>query len=42
MSHDEGEKFYMEYWQFEGPLEQSRLQDAPSQALRGRNELGGS
>jgi hypothetical protein len=22
MSPDEGEKFYMEYWQFEGPLEQ--------------------
>jgi progranulin len=39
MSPDEGEKFYMEYWQFEGPLEQSGLHDAPSQALRGRNEL---
>jgi hypothetical protein len=39
MSPDEGEKFYMEYWQFEGPLEQSKLQDTPTQALRNRDEL---
>jgi len=37
MSPDEGEKFYMDYWQFEGELDQSRLSDT-STALRGRDE----
>jgi hypothetical protein len=37
MSDDEGEKFYMEYWQFEGELEESWLSDA-STSLRARDE----
>jgi progranulin len=36
MSADEGEKFYMEYWQFEGELEQSWLSRIES--LRARDE----
>lgn len=35
MSADEGEKFYMEYWQFEQDLEQSRMLDT---TLRARDE----
>jgi progranulin len=37
MSDDDGEKFYMEYWQFEGMLEQSLLSDA-STLVRARDE----
>lgn len=32
MGTDEGEKFYMEYWQFEQDLDQSRMLDTPLQA----------
>ncbi|KAH7351150.1 hypothetical protein BKA65DRAFT_536175 [Rhexocercosporidium sp. MPI-PUGE-AT-0058] len=41
MSDDEGEKFYMEYWQFEGDLEQKGLFEAQtsSTALRRRDGL---
>ena len=38
MSPDEGEKFYMEYWQFEGALEKGENRDTASQTLRGRDE----
>ena len=37
MSADEGEKFYMEYWQFGGELEQSELSDTTT-SLRIRDE----
>lgn len=37
MSPDEGEKFYMDYWQFEGELEQSQLLDTGI-SLRARDE----
>jgi hypothetical protein len=37
MSADAGEKFYMDYWQFEGDLEQSRLLDTGA-SLRARDE----
>ncbi|KAH7399932.1 hypothetical protein BKA64DRAFT_469500 [Cadophora sp. MPI-SDFR-AT-0126] len=47
MSDDEGEKFYMEYWQFEGELEldgQRRVFDSPreSAAVRRRNDFSQS
>lgn len=39
MSDDEGEKFYMEYWQFEGTLQQrSAMLSIASPALRRRDE----
>lgn len=37
MSSDAGEKFYMDYWQFEEDLEQSRLLDTGA-SLRARDE----
>jgi len=37
MSPDVGEKFYMDYWQFEGGLEQSQLLDTGA-SLRARDE----
>jgi hypothetical protein len=37
MSPDEGEKFYMYYWQFDGELEQSQLLDTGT-SLRARDE----
>ncbi|PMD66001.1 uncharacterized protein K444DRAFT_607419 [Hyaloscypha bicolor E] len=37
MSSDEGEKFYMDYWQFEGELEQSQLLNTGI-SLRARDE----
>lgn len=37
MSSDAGEKFYMDYWQFEGDLEQSQLLDTGA-SLRARDE----
>jgi len=37
MGADEGEKFYMEYWQYEGDLEQHRTLDEMS-GLRSRDE----
>jgi progranulin len=37
MSLDEGEKFYMDYWLFEGELEQSQLLDTGI-SLRARDE----
>ncbi|KAH6712810.1 hypothetical protein BKA61DRAFT_484723 [Leptodontidium sp. MPI-SDFR-AT-0119] len=41
MSDDDGEKFYMEYWQFEGELEQTGLFEpqTPNTALRRRDKL---
>ncbi|KAF4631933.1 hypothetical protein G7Y89_g6192 [Cudoniella acicularis] len=38
MSPDEGEKFYMEYWQFEGDSAQSTIRDTPSAPLRTRDD----
>jgi len=37
MSPDEGEKFYMDYWQFEGDLEQSELWKTGT-SLRARDD----
>jgi progranulin len=37
MSPDEGEKFYMDYWQFDGELEQSQLLETGT-SLRARDE----
>ncbi|KAF8863626.1 hypothetical protein BDZ45DRAFT_798207 [Acephala macrosclerotiorum] len=38
MSTDEGEKFYMEYWQFEGEIGQTGILRAPSSSLRRRDQ----
>ncbi|KAE8452874.1 hypothetical protein EG329_013146 [Mollisiaceae sp. DMI_Dod_QoI] len=38
MSTDEGEKFYMEYWQFEGETRQTDILEAPSMSLRRRED----
>ncbi|KAH8687768.1 hypothetical protein BGZ60DRAFT_394417 [Tricladium varicosporioides] len=39
MSPDEGEKFYMEYWQFEGDSAQVAIRDALGGSLRAREEV---